>query len=115
VRRKVIDADLAYTEESHGDHGPSADSAVRPGLARELEEYLTASDRPPLLRAHVGLAVGAASREELERRVERLRREFAPVRLHRPLGEQLRLFVSHLPAQLPAVPSYDDVLLLEQF
>jgi hypothetical protein len=115
ARRKIIDADHAYTEESHGDHGPSADSAVRPELARELEEYLTASDRPPLLRAQVGLAVGAASVDELERRVERLRREYAPVRLHRPLGEQMRLFVSHLPAQLSAVPGYDDVLLLEQF
>lgn len=115
TRRKVIDADHAYTEESYGDHGPSADTAARPELARELEEYLTASDRPPLLRSQVGLAVGAGTRDELERRVERIRREFAPVRLHRPLGEQLRLFISHLPAQLPAVAGYDDVLLLEQF
>jgi len=115
ARRRVIDADHAYSEESHGDHGPSADSAVRPGLARELEEYLTANDRPPLLRAQIGLAIGAASEQELERRVERVRREFAPVRLHRPLGEQLQLFVSHLPAQLPSVAGYDDVLLLEQF
>jgi hypothetical protein len=115
TRRKVIDADHAYSEESYGDHGPSADTAVRPELARELEEYLTASDRPPLLRSQVGLAVGAATRDELERRVERIRREFAPIRLHRPLGEQLRLFLSHLPAQLPAVAGYEDVLLLEQF
>ena len=115
ARRKLIDADHAYTEESYGDHGPTADTAARPELARELEEYLTASDRPPLLRAQIGLAVGAASPDELERRVERLRREFAPLRLHRPLGEQLPLFVSHLPAQLPSVRGYDDVLLLEQF
>jgi AAA-like domain len=115
TRRKLIDSDHAYTEETYGDHGPTADTAARPELARELEEYLTASDRPPLLRAQIGLAIGAASRDELERRVERVRREFAPIRLHRPLGEQFRLFVSHLPAQLPTVPGYDDVLLLEQF
>jgi hypothetical protein len=115
ARRKLVDADHAYAEESSGDHGPSSDTALRPDAARELEEYLSATDRPPLLRAQIGLAVGAADEDELERRVERLRREYAPVHLHRPLGEQLALFVSHLPAQLPAVAGYDDVLLLEQF
>lgn len=115
TRRRVVDADHAYTEESHGDHGPSADAAVRPQVARELEEYLTGADRPPLLKAQIGFAVGAPSADELETRVQRLRREYAPIRLHRPLGEQLRLFVSHLPAQLSPVRRYDDVLLPEQF
>lgn len=115
ARRKVVDADHAYTEGSHGEHGPTATAAVRPGIARDLEDYLTSSDRPPLLRGQIGLAVGADSREELEARVQRLRREYAPITLHRPLGEQLRLFVSHLPAQLSPVTRYDDVLLAEQF
>ena len=114
TRRRVVDADHAYAEESHGDHGPTSDAAVRPDIARELEEYLTSSDRPPLLKAQVGFAVGAATAEELESRVQRLRREYAPMKLHRPLGEQLRLFVSHLPGQLSPVARYDDVLLPEQ-
>ena len=115
ARRRVVDADHAYTEESHGDHGPTADAALRPQIARELEEYLTGTDRPPLLRAQIGFAVGAATHDELEARVQRLRREYAPLTLHRPLGEQLRLFVTHLPAQLSPVARYDDVLLPEQF
>lgn len=115
TRRRVVDADHAYAEESHGDHGPTSDAAARPDVARELEEYLTSSDRPPLLKAQVGFAVGASSAEELESRVSRLRREYAPIKLHRPLGEQLRLFVAHLPAQLSPVSRYDDVLLPEQF
>jgi hypothetical protein len=114
TRRRVVDADHAYAEESHGDHGPTADAATRPNIARELEEYLTSTDRPPLLKAQIGLAVGAATREELEARLQRLRREYAPIKLHRPLGEQLRLFVAHLPAQLSPVTRYDDVLLPEQ-
>ena len=115
ARRRVVDADHAYTEESHGDHGPTADAAVRPHIARELEEYLTGTDRPPLLKAQIGLALGAVTAEELEARVQRLRREYSPVTLHRPLGEQLRLFAAHLPAQLSPVARYDDVLLPEQF
>jgi len=115
TRRRVVDADHAYTEESHGEHGPTATAAARPGIARDLEEYLTSSDRPPLLRGQIGLAVGAATSDELEDRVQRLRREYAPITLHRPLGEQLRLFVAHLPAQLSPVARYDDVFLPEQF
>ncbi len=115
ARRRVVDADHAYTEETHGDHGPTADAAVRPHIARDLEEYLTGTDRPPLLRAQIGFAVGASTEDELEARVQRLRREYTPITLHRPLGEQLRLFVTHLPAQLSPVARYDDVLLPEQF
>lgn len=114
ARRKLIDADHAFREEADGDHGPTANSAVRPSVARELEEYLTSPDRPPLLQTSIGLCVSAPSPELLEDRVEQLRREYAPVLLHRPLGSQLDLFISHLPAQHSRVRDYDDVLLCEQ-
>jgi hypothetical protein len=114
VRRKLIDADHALREEANGDHGPTASAATRPSAARELEDYLTAPDRPPLLRTGISLCVAAPSSEELEERVERLRREYAPVVLHRPLGSQVELFVTHLPAQRSRVREYDDVLLCEQ-
>ena len=114
ARRRIVDADNIYREESHGDHGPSASSTQRPAAARELEQYLTGGDRPPLLRASISLCVAATTREELEERMERLRREFGSIRLHRPLGDQLRLFTMHLPAQRSAVARYDDYLLVEQ-
>lgn len=115
VRRKIVDADNTYREESHGDHGPSANSAIRPQAARELEEYLTSGERPPLLRASTCLRVAADSRELREERVEALRREYGSIKLHRPLGEQVRLFVQHLPGQASQVPDYDDYLTVEQF
>ena len=115
ARRRIVDADHMLAEESEGDHGPTSKTAVRPGAARELEQYLTGDGRPPLLRASISLALGAPTRELLEERVEALRREYGSVRLHRPLGEQLELFVSHLPAQRSRVPSYDDYLTVEQF
>jgi AAA-like domain len=114
VRRRIVDADNAYAEEAHGEHGPSSDTAQRPRLARELEDYLSAGERPPLLRATVSLCVAAAGEDELEQRVERLRREYGALRLHRPLGGQLELFVSQLPAQATGVAGYDDYLTVEQ-
>jgi hypothetical protein len=115
VRRRMMDADNIYTEESHGYHGPSASAAERPQAVRELEEYLAGGDRPPLLRGSLSLCVSAGSAEQLEDRLERLRREFGAIKLHRPLGEQLRLFASHLPGQRSAIPDYDDYFTIEQF
>lgn len=114
ARRKLVDADNVFSEEATGDHGPTSSSAARPSAARELEEYLTSPDRPPLLRSSISLCVAAPSAELLDERVEQLRREFAPVLLHRPLGSQAELFVSHLPAQRRRLRDYDDVLLCEQ-
>ncbi len=52
--------------------------------------------------------------EELEERVERLRAEFGRVELHRPLGEQHRLFLGAMPAQPFPVRDYLAHLLPEQ-
>src|SRR4051794_10331932 len=114
IRRRIVDADHALTEETQGEHGPTALTAARPDIARELEEELTGNDRPPLLRGQINLAVGAASEAELEDRVRRLRREYAPIALHRPKDVQFDLWLSHLPAQLPAIRRYDDVFVPEQ-
>src|ERR671930_1701488 len=84
-------------------------------LARELDAYLQATERPPLLHAAISLAVGAPAREELERRVEALRHRYGTVALHRPLGLQPALFLDHLPrADGGTVRDYADVLTIEQ-
>lgn len=115
ARKRKIDADHLFTEESHGDHGPSSDTLERPYAARELEQELSATDRPPLLLAAITLAVGAATPEELEARVERLRDEFGQIALHRPLGEQHRLFCASFPAQRFGVRDYLEHLMIDQF
>ena len=103
VRRGLVHADNIFEEESHGDHGPSAEADKRPQLARELEDRLTGPDRTGMLRASVSLAVGAASREELERRVARLRREYGTApKLLRPQGPAAQA-VRRPPAR-PALP-----------
>src|SRR4051812_34336827 len=114
VRRKVVDADNIWSEETQGEHGPSNDSARRPHAARALEDYLTGEGRPPLLLATTTFAIGADSPEERERRFERLQTEYGTVTLHRPLGEQLNLFCQHFPGQATTAADYADYLLLEQ-
>ncbi len=114
VRRRVQDADEIARAESAGDQGVSDRGFDRTQDARDLLAYLQAASHPPLLRCTLAIAVGADSEEELERRVEACRRAYGEVQLHRPLGDQLRLFAHHLPGQRSTVTGYDAVLTPEQ-
>jgi AAA-like domain len=114
ARRRIQDADQIMRAESDGEQGVSDLGYHRTQEARDLLAYLQASSRPPLLRATLAIAVGAASEGELEKRVEMCRRAYGEVRLHRPLGDQLQLFLQHLPGQRTRVAGYDDTLTAEQ-
>jgi hypothetical protein len=115
AHRKKIDADNQYTEETHGHHGPSPASEERPQVARELEAHLTTTDRPPMLRGALTIAVPAADPETLEERVERVRSEFGRIRLYRAPARQYELFCSMLPCQSFPVEDYREHLTIEQF
>jgi len=117
VRRRIVDADVAFAEQMDSAHGPLSFAAQENRqLARELDAYLQAHERPPLLSATLSLAVGAPSREELEQRVEALRHRYGTISLHRPLGLQPALFLDHLPrADGGRVGDYADMLTIEQF
>jgi hypothetical protein len=98
VRKRIIDAEHAWREQAEGAQGGAEWRAEEDReLAREYEAVLSSSAHPPMLRAYLGVAVGAPDRTELERRVETLRERFGEVRLHRPRGLQHRLFFDHLP------------------
>jgi len=114
VAKRKIDADQIAREEAAGDHGPSVEGAERPHLARELEAVLGAGDRPPLLRTALLLSVAGRDCEQLEERVGRLRESYGRVQLHRPLGEQHRLFLASLPAMSFPLPEYKEHLLPDQ-
>jgi hypothetical protein len=114
TRRRIQDADQIVRAESDGDQGVSDLGYERTQEARDLLAHLQASSRPPLLRATLAIAVAAGSEDELEERVEMCRRAYGEVRLHRPLGDQLQLFLQHLPAQPTRVAGYDDTLTTEQ-
>jgi hypothetical protein len=114
ARRRIQDADQILRAEADGDQGVSDIGYERTQLARDLLGHLQASSRPPLLRATLAIAAGADSEDALEARVEACRRSFGEIRLHRPLGDQLRLFLQHLPAQRTRVAGYDEVLTTEQ-
>jgi hypothetical protein len=114
VAKRKVDADQIALEESTSDHGASFEGAERPLAARELEAVLGGADRPPLLRTAISLAVAAKTEEELEERVERLRDSYGRVQLHRPAGEQHRLFLASLPATAFPLPEYKEHLLPDQ-
>jgi len=114
VAKRKVDADQIHREESAGDHGPTVEGAERPQLARELEGVLGGGDRPPLLRSAITLSLGAPSEPELSERVERLRESYGRTELHRPAGEQHRLFMATLPAARFPLPEYTEHLLPDQ-
>lgn len=114
ARRRIQDADQIVRAESGGEQGVSDLGYERTQEARDLLAYLQASSKPPLLRATLAIAVGAPHERELEERVEMCRRAYGEIRLHRPLGDQLQLFLQHLPGQRTLVAGYDDTLTAEQ-
>jgi AAA-like domain len=114
ARRRVQDADQIVRAESDGEQGISDLGYQRTLQARDLLAYLQAASRPPLLRATLALAIGAKDEQELAERVEMCRRAYGEIRLHRPLGDQLALFIQQLPAQRTRVAGYDDTLTTEQ-
>ena len=97
VRRRVVDAEQVYRDQLESRHGPAWQADDDRTLAREYEQVLQAGARPPMLYATLALALGAPSRDELERRVEALRSVYGDVQLFRPRGLQERLFLDHLP------------------
>ncbi len=114
VAKRKVDADQIAREEEAGDHGPTVEGAERPHLARELEGVLGAGDRPPLLRSALLLSVAGRDEAQLEERVERLRESYGRVQLHRPAGEQHRLFLASMPATTFPLPEYKEHLLPDQ-
>ena len=118
VRRRIVDADVAFSEQLASTHGPLSYTAEENRqLARELDAYLQSHERPPLLNVRdLARRRRRSARSELEQRVEALRHRFGTVALHRPLGLQPALFLDHLPrADGGTVRDYADVLTIEQF
>ena len=116
IRKRILDVEHAYREASRGHGGPGWQSEEDRELAREYEAILQSSAHPPMLRASLGLALGAPTREELERRVGLIRERFGDVALHRPRGLQHRLFFDHLPrTDGGAVADYRQQMTIEQF
>jgi hypothetical protein len=116
VRRRVLDAEHTYREQLAGSPtGPGAFAEEDRELAREYEAILSSVARPPMLRASISLAVGAADPETLEARVTTLRERYGEVALHRPRGLQHALFFDHLPRpDGGAVPDYRRQMTSEQ-
>ena len=110
-RRRGPRVRRAVRRRARGDRGRRVQAA---GSARARGVPHRRGAAAAAARADLAVRLGA-SESELDERVEAVRREYAPVELHRPLGDQFALFCSHFPAQAAALPHYDDYLTVEQF
>ena len=115
ARRRIQDADQIVRAESGGEQGVSdlglrahagGDGTCSPTCRRRAGRRCCARRSRSRSRR--------ASEEELEERVEMCRRAYGEIRLHRPLGDQLQLFLQHLPGQRTRLAGYDDTLTAEQ-
>lgn len=98
VRRRIADVEHAYSEQVQGAaFGPSLQAGEDRLLAREYEAQLQGGEQPPMLYAEIGLALGAPTADELERRVMGLREQYGDIQLHCPVGLQRELWLGHLP------------------
>jgi hypothetical protein len=114
TRRQIQDADQIVRAESDGEQGISDQGYQRTQEARDLLAYLQSASRPPLLRTTLTVAIAAAEEAQLEERVAACRRAYGDICLHRPVGEQLKLFCQHLPGQRTRIAGYNDTLTCEQ-
>jgi hypothetical protein len=114
ARRRIQDADQILRAEAGGEQGATDLGFERTQEARDLLAHLQSPSRPPLLRCTLALAVAATDPQLLEQRVEACRRAFGEITLHRPLGDQLQLFIQQLPGQRTRVAGYEDMLTTEQ-
>ena len=117
VRRGLVHADNIFAEESHGDHGPSAEADKRPQLARELEDRAH-RPRPHRHAARLGLARG---RRRQPRGARAPRRAAAPRVRHRAQAAAPARTCSSscssptCPASCSPSRYYDSMLLPEEF
>jgi hypothetical protein len=117
VRKRIADVENAYREQLEGSaFGPGLQAGEDRGLAREYEARLQAGGQAAMLTGWIGLALGAPSPEELERRVDVLREHYGEIQLHRPAGLQHQLFFDHLPRPDGGLTrDYSQHLTIEQF
>jgi hypothetical protein len=117
VRKRIADVEHSYREQLEGAaFGPGIQAEENRLLAREYEAKLQAGTRPAMLSGWIGLAVGAPSEEELERRVDSLREHYGEIQLHRPAGLQHQLFFEHIPRPDGGVSTdYLQQITIEQF
>lgn len=117
VRKGIMDAENVYREQVEGSTvGPGWLAEENRALSRELEAYLQSESHPPLLKASVGLAVGAADLAGLKRAVDLLSEQYGDVTLRQPAGLQAKLFYDHaLRADGAQVGDWEETTTIEQF
>jgi hypothetical protein len=112
VSHQVARTSNQLADEEQTAHGALDEGYRRAELAREAHARF-AQTGEPLLLGTLSLICSAKSVEELNGRVRALRESF-PHALYRPLGDQLELFLQHLPCQPSRTLGYERAFTCEQ-
>jgi hypothetical protein len=99
-------------DEEQTAHGAQEEGYRRAELAREAHARF-AQTGEPLLLGTLSLICSGRSVEEVNGRLRALRESF-PHPLYRPLGDQLELFLQHLPCQRTRTLGYERAFTCEQ-
>jgi hypothetical protein len=116
ARKRVLDADQIWREETISDSGASPDAEDRPVEARHLQRRLGENDHPPLFRSILSYVFGTPDGvDDLDERVARLRTAAGQrLQFHRPVALQHELFLAGLPAGQLGGGEYRELLLPEE-
>lgn len=112
VTRRVARTDNELRDEEQTAHGARDEGRRRAQLSDELHSRLTDSGEP-LLMGVLSFMVPATSIEELRTRVRAVKEKF-PWPLRRPFGDQLDVWLQHLPGQAPRVQHFERPFTCEQ-
>lgn len=99
-------------DEAAGPLAPTGGAVDVARLAGDLQDRLAATGEP-LLMGTLSFMLGAPSLEDLQRQARTLRESF-PWPLYRPLGDQLDVWQSHLPAQRSVLRGFERPWTCEQ-
>jgi hypothetical protein len=112
VSHQVARTDNQLRDEEQSAHGALDEGYRRAELAREAHARFSQTGEP-LLLGTLSLICSATSLDELNQRVRGVRESF-PHPLYRPLGDQLELFLQHLPCQRTRTLGYERAFTCEQ-
>jgi hypothetical protein len=117
AKRRILEHDANAMEQiiGSGGVGNHIENDERRYVSRELDAYLRRGDAPPLYQSTISIAISASSNDELDERVDAVKRVLSGIRLYRPLGSQIEGYYDQMPTATPSkVKGYEQWTTVEQ-
>jgi hypothetical protein len=113
VQHQVARTRHQLEDEESSDSGARGEGHRRVDLSEELHDRLSATGEP-ILEGTLSYVISGESLSELNHRVRAVKEGFPWPTLYRPYGDQLSLWMQHLPGQPARVKGYERPFTIEQ-